>query len=139
MATIDMAYDHPTYTTMRQQACSSTALTSAGVVPNLTFRSRVKAIVTGVYAVMAGSIAVTASMILTLLFNGSARAILTLQSTINETMESFTLTANTTLASGSDRLEISTAAAYSADGRVDVVYEYKIAPGTTYSLAAALS
>lgn len=138
MAGVDTSYSHPTYTTMRQE-CKTSDVTAAGHKPGLTFRSKVAAVVTGIYAIMGGSLVVTASMILTLLFNNSVRAVLTLQSTINELAESFTLTSNQTLASMTDCFTVSTAAAYSADGHVSVIYEYKIVPGSVYSINAAIA
>ena len=138
MAAVTMPYDHPTYTVIRQESKSS-AVSAAGNQPGLMFRSKVACVVTGIYAIMGGSLAATTSMILTLLFNNSVRAVLTLQSTINELAESFTLTTNQTLTSLTDSFMVSTAAAYTADGIVTVVYEYKIVPGATYSLNAALS
>ena len=138
MPGIEPSYDHPNYTTMRQEV-KTEAVTNAGNKHNLTFRSKVACVVTGIYAVMGGSIAVTASMILTLLFNNSVRAVLTLQSTINELAESFTLTTNQTLTAMTDSFMVSTAAAYTADGHVSVVYEYRIVPGAVYSLNAALT
>lgn len=138
MASVSMNYDHPTYTVVRQE-CKTSTVSAAGNQANLTFRSRVACVVTGIYAIMGGSLAVTASMILTLLFNNSVRAVLTLQSTINELGESFTLTTNQTLTAMTDSFAVSTAAAYSADGHVSVIYEYKIVPGTTYSVNAAIA
>ena len=137
MASQTMSYDDPTYTVVRQES-KSASLGTAGNQAGLTFRSKVACVVTGIYAIMGGSLAVTASMILTLLFNNSVRAVLTLQSTINELAESFTLTTNQTLASMTDSFMVSTAAAYTADGIVTVIYEYRIVPGSTYSLNAAL-
>lgn len=138
MAGIDVSYDHPNYTTMRQE-CKTVAATNAGNQAGLTFRSKVACVVTGIYAIMGGSLAVTTSMILTLLFNNSVRAVLTLQSTVNELAESFTLTTNQTLTSMTDSFRVSSAAAYSADGEISVVYEYRIVPGSVYSLIAALA
>lgn len=138
MASRDMSYDDPTYTIMRQESKSS-GVGTAGNQAGLMFRSKVACVVTGIYAIMGGSLAVTASMILTLLFNNSVRAVLTLSSTINELAESFTLTTNQTLATMTDSFMVSTAAAYSADGIVTVIYEYRIVPGATYSLNAALA
>ena len=138
MPSFDQSYDHPNYTTMRQE-CKTAGVATAGNQPALTFRSKVACVVTGIYAIMGGSLAVTASMILTLLFNNSVRAVLTLQSTINELAESFTLTTNQTMTAMTDSFRVSTAAAYSADGEVSVVYEYRIVPGSAYSLIAALA
>lgn len=138
MPTIGMEYAHPTYTVMRQESKTEVA-TAAGNKSALTFRSKVACVVTGIYAIMGGSLAVTASMILTLLFNNSVRAVLTLQSTINELAESFTLTTNQTMASMTDSFRVSSAAAYSADGEITVIYEFRIVPGSNYSLNAALA
>jgi hypothetical protein len=138
MASQSMSYDDPSYTVVRQE-CKTSAVSAAGNQPVLTFRSKVACVVTGIHAIMGGSLAVTASMILTLLFNQSVRAVLTLNSTINELAESFTLTTNQTLTSMTDSFTVSTAAAYSADGHVSVIYEYRIVPGSTYSLNAALA
>lgn len=138
MASVSMAYDDPNYTVIRQD-CKSAGVATAGNQPGLMFRSKVACVVTGIYAIMGGSLAATASMILTLLFNNSVRAVLTLQSTVNELAESFTLTTNQTLTGMTDSFMVSTAAAYSADSIVTVVYEYRIVPGSTYSLNAALA
>ena len=138
MASIDFSYSHPTYITMRQES-KTAAVGTAGNQAGLTFRSKVACVVTGIYAIMGGSLAATASMILTLLFNNSVRAVLTLQSTINELAESFTLTTNQTMTSMTDSFMVSTAAAYSADSLVTVVYEYRIVPGATYSINAAIA
>lgn len=138
MAGIDVQYNHPTYTVMRQESKTGTS-GAAGGIPALTFRSKVACVVTGITAVMGGSIAGTTSMILTLLFNNSVRAVLTLQSTINELAEAFTLTANQTLTSLTDNFRVSSSAAISADTEVTVVYEYRIVPGSVYSLIAALA
>lgn len=133
-----MSYSHPTYTIIRQES-RNVAATNAGNHAELTFRSKVACVVTGIYAIMGGSLTVTTSMILTLLFNNSVRAVLTLQSTINELVESFTLTTNQTMTSMTDSFRISSAAAYSADGEISVIYEYKIVPGATYSVIAAIA
>ena len=138
MAGIDVHYSHPTYTVMRQEVKTEVA-TVAGIKHNLTFRSKVACVVTGIYAIMGGSLAVTASMILTLLFNNSVRAVLTLQSTINELAEAFTLTTNQTMTGMTDNFTVSSAAAYSADGGISVIYEYRIVPGSVYSLIAVLT
>ena len=137
MPVLGYAYDDPNYRIIRQES-KSEGVAAAGHKAGLTFRSKVACVVTGIYAIMGGSLAVTASMILTLLFNNSVRAVLTLQSTINELAESFTLTTNQTLTGMTDCFTVSTAAAYSADGHVSVVYEYRIVPGSNYSLIATL-
>ena len=138
VTTVDTSYSHPNYTTMRQDVNTS-SVAAAGNLPALTFRSHVACVVTGIWAIMGGSLAVTASMILTLLFNQSVRAVLTLDSTINANPESFTLTTLQTLTSMSDSFTVSAAAAYSADGHVSVCYEYRIVPGSVYTLLATLA
>lgn len=138
MASLDFSYDNENYTLIRQE-CKTGTSAAAGGIPALSFRSKVACVVTGIYAIVGGSLVMTASLILTLLFNNSVRAVLTLQSTINELAESFTLTANQTMTSMTDNFRVSSAAAYSADGEVTVVYEYRIVPGSTYSLIAALA
>lgn len=138
MAGVDVNYNHPNYTTMRQESKTGTSA-AAGGIPALTFRSKVACVVTGIYAVAGGSINGTTSMILTLLFNNSVRAILTLQSTINELAEAFTLTANQTMTAMTDSFRVSSSAAISADTEVTVVYEYRIVPGSVYSVIAAIA
>jgi hypothetical protein len=66
-------------------------------------------------------------------------AVLTLEESLNTSNAVFTLTANRTLTALTDRLEISTNATFSADANISVVYEYRIVPGSTYSLFAAIS
>ncbi len=139
MPSVDLNYDHPSYTTMRQECKTTNGLATAGNQGALTFRSKVAAVVTGIYAIVGGSLNITASMILTLLFNNSVRAVLTLDSTINSVAEAFTLTTNQTLTGMTDSFRVSTAAAYTADGEVSVIYEYKIVPGSTYSVIAAIA
>lgn len=138
MPSIDQSYDHPNYTTMRQQS-NTIAPAAAGSQAGLTFRSKVACVVTGIYAIIGGSLTPTVSLILTLLFNRSVAAILTITKTINEAAGTFTLTTNRTLTGMTDSFNISTNAAVSADCEVTVVYEYRIVPGSTYSLFSALA
>lgn len=133
MPGIDASYDHPNYTTMRQEIMS-TAVAAAGLQTGLTFRSRVAAVVTGIGAVLGSASSVT--LILTLRFNNSIAAILTLSNSANEVARTFTLSTNYTLSSLTDRFEIDAA---KDKGKVSVVYEYRIVPGSVYSVNAALS
>lgn len=139
MASASFQYDHPNYTVVRQESKTTANLGSAGIKNDLTFRSRVACVVTQISATTGGSTVLSASIILTLLHNGSVAAILTLEESLNTTNGVFTLTANRTLVSLLDRLEVSTNATFSADAGVTVVYEYRIVPGSTYSLFAAIS
>jgi hypothetical protein len=133
MPAIDMAYDDPNYTLIRQE-CHTTAVATAGVQQSLTFRSRVAAVVTGIGVVLGSASSVT--LICTLLHNGSVAAILTLSNSANEVARQFTLSVNRTLTSITDRFQVSTD---KDKGDVTVVYEYRIVPGSTYSLNAALT
>jgi hypothetical protein len=99
---------------------AATAVAAAGVQPNLTFRSNVKAVVTTVGVVL-GSIS-SATLILTLLYNGSVASVLTLSNSANETARTFALT-NRTLDTMLDRFEISAA---KDKGDVTVIYDYRI-------------
>ena len=139
MAAMDFSYDDPNYTLIRQECKTTANLGTAGIQPDLTFRSRVAAVVTQISACVGGSAVLTATLILTLLHNGSVAAILTLEESLNTTNGVFTLTANRTLTSLLDRLEVSTAATFSVNAGVTVLYEYRIVPGSTYSLFAAIS
>lgn len=127
------SYDHPNYTTMRQHT-ASTAVAAAGMQTALTFRSRVAAVVTGIGVVL-GSIS-SVTLILTLRFNNSIAAILTLSNSANEVARAFTMTANYTLTSLTDRFEIDAA---KDKGDLTVCYEYRIVPGSTFSLNATLA
>lgn len=138
MATHSMQYDHPNYTTIRQE-CKSVAPSAAGSQAPLTFRSRVAAVVTSVSAILGGSLTPTTTLILTLLFNASVAAILTVTKTVNETLAVFTLTSNRTLAAVTDRFDVSTNAAVSADCVLSVIYEYRIVPGSTITTFGAIS
>lgn len=132
MATLSDQYDSPNYTVMRQNSHSAN-IAAAGVAPSLTFRSRVAAVVTGIGVVLGSASSV--SLILTLLHNGSVAAVLTLSNSANEVAREFTLAVNRTLTALTDRFEVS---ANKDKGDVTVVYEYRIVPGSTYSLNAAL-
>lgn len=139
MASASYQYDHPNYTVIRQQCLSTQDFATLGIQPMLTFRSRVACVVTHITATTGGSTVITATLILTLLHNGSVAAVLTLEESLNTSAAAFTLTANRTLTTLTDRLEVSTAATFSASAGVSVVYEYRIVPGSTYSLFAAIS
>lgn len=135
MATANYAYDHPNYALQRVE--HHTAVAAAGVIPALTFRSRVAAVVTGIGVVL-GSVSGTASIILTLLMNGSVAAVLTLSNSANEVAREFTLSVNRTLTSLTDRFEVSGPTG-ATTGKITVHYDYRIVPGATYSLNAALT
>ena len=137
MAILTCSYDHPNYTVIREEVNSAVAA-AAGVVQSLTFRSRVAATVVGIGVVL-GSISDTATLILTLLHNGSVAAVLTLSNSANEVAREFTLTANRTLTSFTDRFQVSVGTAGATTGKISVAYQYRIVPGATYSLAAALT
>lgn len=139
MASTSFNYDHPNYTVIRQEAKTTANMGTAGLQTDLTFRSRVACVVTQISATTGGSTVLTGTLILTLLHNGSVAAVLTLEESLNTTNGVFTLTANRTLVSLLDRLEVSTAATFSAHAGVTVLYEYRIVPGSTYSLFAAIS
>ena len=135
MASASFAYDHPNYAQFRHEM--HTAVAAAGVIPALSFRSRVAAVVTGIGVVL-GSVSGTASLILTLLMNGSVAAVLTLSNSANEVAREFTLTVNRTLTSITDRFEVSGPTG-ATTGKITVEYMYRIVPGSTYSLNAAIS
>lgn len=132
MATLSDQYDSPNYTVIRQNS-HTTAVAASGVQPTLTFRSRVAAVVTGIGVVLGSASSV--SLILTLLHNGSVAAVLTLSNSANEVAREFTLAVNRTLTALTDRFEVST---NKDKGDVTVVYEFRIVPGSTYSLNAAI-
>ena len=133
MASFSDEYSSSNYTIIRQQS-HTTAVAAAGILPTLTFRSRVAAVVTGIGVVL-NSIS-SVSLLLTLLHNGSIAAILTLSNSANEVAREFTLTVNRTLTALTDRFEISAA---KDKGDITVVYEYRVVPGATFSLNAAIS
>jgi hypothetical protein len=131
------AYDDPNYTLIRQSIHSAATTTATATQPGLTFRSRVACVMTNISAILGGTVATT-TLIITLLFNGSIAALLTLEESINEFVGTFTMAANRTLTALTDRFEIGVGAGASAP-YITVVYEYRIVPGSTFSLAAALT
>lgn len=131
------AYDDPNYTIIRQSVHSAATTTAIAAQPGLTFRSRVACVVTGISAILGGTVSTT-TLIITLLFNGSVAALLTLEESINEFVGTFTMSANRTLTSLTDRYEVGVGAGASAP-QITVVYEYRIVPGATFSLAAQLT
>ena len=137
MAARTMSYDDTNYTQIRMSVHSASVATAAAAVPGLTFRSRVACVVTQITAILGGTVATT-TLIITLLFNGSIAALLTLEESINEFIGTFTLASNYTLTSFTDRFEVGAGAAASAP-YISVVYEYRIVPGATFSLYAALT
>lgn len=139
MPGIDMSYDDPNYTVIRQHQAHTANLAKIGRQNELGFRSRVACVVTQITAIVQGSVVPTATVILTLLFNASVAAILTLEESLSQTIGTFTMTANRTLTSFTDNYAIDLAATFSADASVAVSYEYRIVPGATFSLAAALA
>jgi len=137
MATYSGSYDDANYTTIRQSVHSAATTTATANQPGLTFRSRVACVVTQVTAILGGTVSTT-TLIITLLFNGSIAALLTLEESINEFIGTFTLVTNRTMTSMTDRFEVGVGAGASAP-YITVVYEYKILPGTTFSLYSALA
>lgn len=137
MPSINMTYDDPNYTLIRQSIHSAATTTATANQPGLTFRSRVACVVTQVSAILGGTVSTT-TLIITLLFNGSVAALLTLEESINEFVGTFTLGSNRTLTSLTDRFEVGVGAGASAP-QITVVYEYRIVPGSTFSLASALA
>jgi len=137
MASVSCSYSHPNYTIIRQSVHSAATTTATANQPGLTFRSRVACVVTGISAILGGTVSTT-TLIITLLFNGSIAALLTLEESINEFAASFTMTANRTLTAFTDRYEVGVGAGASAP-YITVVYEYRVVPGATFSVAAALT
>src|SRR3990167_8558185 len=115
MASTDMSYDNPNYTVIRQESKTTANLATAGLQTELTFRSHVACVVTQISATTGGSAVLSATLILTLLHNGSVAAVLTLEESINTTVGVFTLTANRTLSAITDRMEVSINATISGD------------------------
>ena len=136
MPSVTMSYDDPNYTLIRQSVHSAATTTATANQPGLTFRSRVACVVTQVSAILGGTVSTT-TLIITLLFNGSVAALLTLEESINEFIGTFTLGTNRTLSSMTDRFEVGVGAGASAP-YISVVYEYRIVPGSTFSLYSAL-
>lgn len=116
-------YDNPAFTVMRTESFQ-TAQVSNGVIPGVSFRSKLKAIVTNISVVMQSVASKT--HLLTLLFNGSNAALLTLQKSANKTVATFTLTANRTMNDLTDRFEVS--AAVADKGKMYFVFQYLIVP-----------
>jgi hypothetical protein len=137
MPAIDFSYDHPNYTIIRQSCHSAATTTAIAAQPGLTFRSRVACVVTQITAILGGTVSTT-TLIITLLFNNSVAALLTLEESINQTIGTFTLGANYTLTSFTDRFEVGVGAGASAP-YITVSYEYRIVPGSTFSLASAIA
>lgn len=133
MPTLSQAYDHCNYTTIRQEVKNG-QIAAVGNQASLQFRSHVAAVVTGIFVVL--NSASSFSLILTLLVNASVAAILTLCNTANAAVRTFTLTVNRTLAAMTDRIDIGTPT--HVTGNVSVIYEYRIVPGSTYSLFGTL-
>lgn len=131
-----MSYDHPAYTVVHQDVMSANAPASPGIMHALTFRSRVAAVVTGIGAVLE-SASGTGSLILTLLIDGSVAAVLTLSNSANEVAREFTLTANRTITSLAQRIQVATPT--HSTGAVSVIYQYRVVPGADFSLNAAIS
>lgn len=139
MADLSFQYDHPNYTVIRQETKSTADLLKIGMQSELTFRSHVACVVTQISATTGGSAVLSATLILTLLHNGSVAAVLTLEESLNTSVGVFTLTANRTLTAITDRFEVSTNSTLSGDCSVSVCYEYRIVPGSTYSLFGAIA
>lgn len=115
-------YDHPTFLTLHEEH-RAIALTNTNTVQRgATFRSALRCLVTNIYVILQ-SVA-SKSQILTLLFNGSVAAVLTLGNTINQNIASFTLAINYEFATMVDRFEISPAA--NDAGKIYVIYQYRI-------------
>lgn len=137
MASLTASYDDPNYTIIRQSMHSAATTTATAAANGLTFRSRVACVVTQISAILGGTVSTT-TLIITLLFNGSVAALLTLEESINEFIGTFTLSANRTLTSFTDRFEVGVGAGASAP-QLCVLYEYRIVPGSTFSLYSALA
>lgn len=134
MASDNQQYDHENYTIIREHLVNG-QVAATGVQSALAFRSAVSAVVTGVYAVLQS--VGTGTLILTLLVDGSVAAILTLQNSINEGGQTFTLAANRTLTAKTGRIDISTPT--HVTGNLSVIYQYRVVPGATFSLNAAIT
>jgi hypothetical protein len=133
MPDLNFNYDHPNYTVIRTH-CVSITNTTAGTQADTAFRSSVKAVVTKIGVVLSSVSSVTLNC--TLLHNGSIAAILTLSNSANEVAREFTLAVNRTLDTILDRFEISTA---KDKGKFVVIYEYRIAPMSSFDLNAAIT
>lgn len=122
-ATRVLRYDHPSFQVVHQSQ-RQLSVAATGVQKAATFRSALKAIVTNIYAMVES--AGTASAILTLLFNASIAAILTLGNTANQNIVGFTLTANRTMDTLADFFQVSVG--NNATGEIAIVYQYHIVP-----------
>ncbi len=118
----NMPYDHSAFTVVMEEGRAA-QIGATGVVPLAGFRSKLKAIVTSISAVV--SSLATGTVILTLEFNGSVAAILTLTNSVN-TLSTFTLTANRTLDTMADHFNVSTPT--HATGQIYVIYQYHVVP-----------
>lgn len=118
----NIPYDHPAFAVVMQEGRAA-QIAATGIVPLAGFRSKLKAIVTNISAVV--SSLATATVILTLEFNGSVAAILTLTNSVN-TLSTFTLTANRTLDTMADKFNVSTPT--HETGQIYVIYQYHIVP-----------
>lgn len=134
MAAHDLSYDDPNYTLIRQHLATG-QIAATGVQSALAFRSKVAAVVTGVFAIVQS--VGTGTLILTLLVDGSVAAVLTLQNSINEGGQTFTLAANRTLAAMTGRIDISTPT--HVTGNIQVEYQYRLVPVSTFSVNAAIA
>lgn len=121
MTTKSPRYDSPSFTVTRVDG-RSIQIAALGVLLNAQFRSKLKCLVTGIDVILAS--AGTLTQILTLLFNGSVAALLTLAATANQNPASFPLTSNYELDTLADRFEISAGTA--TTGQIYVVYQYRI-------------
>ena len=133
MASLDLPYDDPNYTLIRQHLATG-QIAATGVQSALAFRSKVAAVVTGVFAIVQS--VGTGTLILTLLVDGSTAAILTLQNSVNEGGQTFSLSANRTLAAMSGRIDISNPT--HVTGNIQVEYQYRLVPVSTFSVNAAI-
>lgn len=119
----NLPYDHPSFRILRT-AGRSLQIAATGVQVGASFRSKLKAIVTGIFAIV--NSAATGTIILTLLFNGSVAAVLTLGNTANQNNAGFTLTSNRTLNDMTDKFDISVVT--HATGKIYVEYQFHIVP-----------
>lgn len=123
-ATVGMFYSDPNVTVIRQDQ-RNLQVAATGIQAAATFRSRLKAVVTGAHVQVTS--AATGAHIVTMLFNGSVAAILTLGNTENQNgPHTFTLSANRTLNDITDRIQL--AVPTHNTGNLDVVYEYYLVP-----------
>jgi len=119
----NIRYDHPSFQVIRQEG-RAVQIAATGVMNGASFRSKLKAIVTGISAIL--NSAGTGTLILTLLFNGSVAAVLTLNNTPNTAVGNFTLTSNRTLDALTDKFDVSVVT--HATGKIYVSYQYHITP-----------